>query len=175
MSPPTLVLPQALLLQQRQLQACGLRPGDAVLVPCADKQNDRLCYCVCVAWPDNKPEFGTSSLAQAERGYHQTPSVLAPFDTNSFDPCVMLSYEAQVAAACYNSAPHNSSPPAPGGASDTPMPGAWAAGMAGLLCLPHATRRPIPATVVELEVTGSCSATSLGQTERRNVRFPWQV
>jgi hypothetical protein len=129
MSLPKLLPPQAVLLRQRQLQACDLRPGDAVLVPRDDKQNDRRCYCVCVAWPDDRPEFGTSSLAQAEHGCNPMPSVSADrcirFDTNSFDPCVMLSNEAQVAAVCNNSTPPLLVPTArAGGAGDTSMLGA---------------------------------------------------
>ena len=71
---------------------------------------------------------------------------------------------------------HYSSPPPAPAVRVTRQCSVRAAGMAGLLSLPYATRRPIPATVVELEVTGGCSsATSLGPTERRTVRFPVQA
>lgn len=96
--------PQAVLLRQRRLQDCGLRPGDVVLVPRAGMPGSRRCY-VCVAWPDDTPEFGAAPLTPTERGSgcDPIPSTLGgsctPVATNSFDPCVMVS-EAQVAAAC---------------------------------------------------------------------------
>ncbi len=106
--------PQAVLLRQRQLQHCGLRPGDAVLVPQADKQSERPSYCVCVAWPDDTPEFGSSPLAQDECGRGSNQSILADgcrgFDIKSFDPCVRLSDEVQAAAACESTSSHSSHP-----------------------------------------------------------------
>ena len=120
--------PQAVLLRQRHLQHCGLRPGDAVLVPQDDTQSDRPCYCVCVAWPDDTPEFGSAPLAQDERDSGRNTSILADrcrgFDINSFDPCVRLSNEAQVAAVC-DSAPLHSPPSTADGATKAPMLDAW--------------------------------------------------
>ena len=109
--------PQAVLLRQRQLQHCGLRPGDAVLVPHADKQSDRPSYCVCVAWPDDTPEFGSSPLVQDEFGNGSDQNIVADgcrgFDVKSFDPCVRLPNEAQTAAACDSASPHSPHPRLP--------------------------------------------------------------